>query len=286
MLPDFILGGIMKSGTTLLHNLLCNHPQIKMLERDMNYSFFDDDRVFSKGFDWYQQLFTTLEATRCDQSIIIGQTSADCAFNPQAITRIMKVLPHTKLIFVLRHPIERAYSLYWHQYSNGREHYRFEKAIALESKRIKKSYHHFKHYSYLERSRYKRQFDEVSSLVPPENILLLPFKALTNQTLPTVNRILHFLNVASISNLEELSYITLPRNSARIPNNHAVVVASAYLQKLGLTSVGRRLINWFKIEQRPPAMSPITRKKLEIELAEDIAFFESVNDEFISSLNS
>ncbi|WP_163381060.1 sulfotransferase family protein [Cyclobacterium sp. SYSU L10401] len=282
-LPDFIIGGVQKSGTTLLHSLLLNHPQVKMLDRNMDYSYFDDDRLFTKGFDWYRQLFAPLEATWTADSII-GQTSADCAFNPQAVPRILEVMPKTKLIFVLRHPIERTYSLYWHQYSMAREHYRFEKAIALEPDRIKKSYHNFKHYSYLGRSRYKRQFDKILSLVPPEKMILLPFDALTKQTLPTVNRIFEFLGVSPVFNLEELNYSTLPRNSARIPTNHTAVIASSYLQKLGFLSVGRRLVNSFRVEQRPPAMNPNTKKLLEEELAEDIAFFESVKSEFTASL--
>jgi hypothetical protein len=285
MLPHFILGGIMKSGTTLLHNLLGAHPQISLLERNMNYSFFDDDRVFSRGFDWYQQLFSHLQSANSD-NILVGQTSADCAFNPQSVSRIMAAIPNVKLIFVLRHPIDRAYSLYWHQYGMGREYYRFEKAIALEPRRIKKSYYNFKHYSYMERSRYRMQFDDILSLVPSENILLLPFDSLIQQTLPTVNKVLEFLKVSLISDIEELNFSKQPRNSAKFATNWSIVLASAYLQKLGFTSSGRRLINFFKIEQRPPAMPTDCRRFLEEELKEDIEFFEALKHSFNISLLS
>ena len=279
MAPDFILGGIMKSGTTLLHNLLRNHPQILMLDRKMSYSYFDDDRVFVNGFDWYQELFTPLKAKRTAGKVI-GQTSADCAFNPQAVARIMNVLPNIKLIFVLRHPIDRSYSLYWHQYRSAKEYYNFEKAISLESERIKKNYHNFKHFSYLERSRYKRQFDNIFSLVPNENILLLPFEALTKNTLATINHCFEFLGVEPVSNLEDLNFDLIPRNSAHVPISHTVVVVSAYLQKLGLKRVGRRLINMLRVEQRPPAMSLTTRQLLEKELEEDIDFYEAIVKEY------
>lgn len=282
--PDFILGGVQKSGTTLLHNILFNHPQIAMLDRNMQYAYFDNDRVFTRGMDWYLKLFSSLESAKNTGSII-GQTSADCAFNSQAVKRIMEVLPNIKLIFVLRHPIDRAYSLYWHQYSMAREHYRFEKAIRIEPNRIRKSDYNLRQFSYMERSRYKKQFDRILGLVPQKNIILLPFDALTTQPLSTVNRIFDFLEVATISNLEELKFSTLPRNSARIPSNHTVAVVAAYIKKLGLTSIGRRLLNMFRVEQRPPKMSIAMSQLLQSELAEDIAFFETMKSEFIASLN-
>lgn len=264
----------MKSGTTFLHNLLLNHPEVKIIERNMDYAYFDDDRIYKKGKKWYLSLFDDVKKYQDDY--IIGQTSADCAFNPGSIDRILEHNPNIKLIFVLRHPIDRAYSLYWHQYSMGREYRTFEKAINKEPELIKKSYHNFKHYSYLERSKYKSQFETILNKIDSDNILFLDFVKLTKDTLNEINKALNFLNISEVNNIEELHFSKLPKNSARIPSNHFIVQLSAVLQNLKMEGLGRRLVNMFRVEKRPPKLDPIIRDRLEKELEEDIKFYNNI----------
>jgi hypothetical protein len=283
MLPNFIIGGVQKSGTTFLTSLLINHPEIKIIKRDMDHAYFDDDRIYPKGKDWYANLFN--EVREFENDHIIGQTSADCAFNPESVDRILKHNPDAKLIFVLRHPVDRAYSLYWHQYGMGREFRTFENAIKKEPKLIKKSYHHLKNYSYVERSRYKLQFEEILKKVPPENLLLLDFVSLTKNTKKSVNAIFSFLNVFLIKDLEELNYSKLPRNKTKIPSSRFVVQVSAALQNIGLVGVGRRLSNFFREDKKPPKMNAQFRFFLEKELAEDIAFYNEITQEFNKQIN-
>lgn len=283
MLPEFIIGGVMKSGTTFLHNLLMHHPEIKIIPRNMNHAYFDDDRIYIRGEAWYTSLFDHVK--NFENKFVIGQTSADCAFNPNSIERILKHNKNTKLIFVLRHPVDRAYSLYWHQYSMGREFRRFEEALKTEPELIKKSYYNFKNYSYIERSRYKKQFEKIIRKIPEENLLLIDFVSLTKQTKKTINAVLNFLNISEITDLEKLNYSTLPRNSAKIPSNHFVVQISAGLQRFGLRSLGRRLVSLFRQEIKPPKMNIDLRLKLEKELAEDINFYKQVETNFNKQIN-
>lgn len=278
MKPKFIIGGIMKSGTTFLTSLLINHPEIHIIKRDMSYAYFDDDRVFKNGEKWYKSLFK--ETEDLDSKIVVGQTSADCAFNPESVKRIMDFNPNTKLIFVLRHPVDRTYSLYWHQYGMGREFRRFEQAIKKEPELIKKSYYNFKNYSYLERSRYKNQFDKILQLVPKENLLLLDFESLVKEPKDSINLVLDFLGISRVKNIEDLNYSKLPRNPALIPTSHFVVQVSAALQRMGLVSVGRRLVNLFREEVRPPKMNTVIRARLTKELDGDIKFYENVRNKF------
>jgi len=283
MLPNFIIGGIMKSGTTFLHNLLMNHPEIKIIKRNMDHAYFDDDRIFPMGEKWYLDLFN--EVKDLQEDYVIGQTSADCAFNPGSIDRILAHNPDIKLIFVLRHPVDRAYSLYWHQYGMGREFRRFEEAIKKEPELIQKSYYNFKNYSYLERSRYQKQFEEILSKVPKQNLLLIDFVSLTKETKKTANAVLNFLNISEIEDIEDLNYSKLPRNPAKIPSSHFVVQLSAGLQRLGFRSLGRSLVNCFRQEIKPTKMSPDLRIKLEKELIEDINFYKQVEDNFRKQIN-
>uniref|UniRef100_UPI00404A3B22 sulfotransferase family protein n=1 Tax=Flavobacterium sp. TaxID=239 RepID=UPI00404A3B22 len=285
MKPDFILGGAMKSGTTFLHNLLQKHAQLKVLDRKMDYAYFDDDRIYVRGKDWYLKLFDNLNPDKGEQKLL-GQTSADCNFNPKAVERILNHNPNMKLIFVLRHPIERTYSLYWHQYSMGREYRSFENALKNEKIILSKTYHNFKHYSFLERSRYKSQFDKINKLVKPENLLILDFDSLTKNTLPTLNCVFDFLDVKTINSLDEVSFITIPKNASTTPKYSLIVFCSYVLQKIGLLSLGRRLVYKFNKNIKPPKMSKETRLNLEIELKEDIDFFEKIKIDFRNKLNS
>lgn len=277
MRPDFLIAGVMKSGTTFLDGLIRNHHSIKMLERNLNYSFFDDDRIYRRGIEWYENLFKHLKV---DKGAILGQTSADCYFNEGSIERIREHLPDIKLIFVLRDPIERAYSLYWHQYGMGREYRSFEDALQRESEVIWKSYYNYKMFSYIERSRYKSQFEKVFDLFDEKKVLLLPFNSLIGNTLMTINKVFDFLSVDRVENLDELDFRSIPRNPARIPRHSQIVHLSYYLQKMGMTSLGRRLVNLDKITARPPRMKSSTRISLEKKLAEDILFFRSVEEQF------
>jgi hypothetical protein len=279
MIPNFILGGAMKSGTTFLHSLLNNHDQIRIIDRNMDHAYFDDDRIYFRGKDWYLSLFDGV-IQDMDQGKIIGQTSADCNFNPGSVKRILDHNPNIKLIFVLRHPIERTYSLYWHQYGMGREFRNFEKAIKIEKQVITQSYYNFKNYSYLERSRYNKQFEEIIKLMPVENLLILDFESLVKDTLSTMNIVLKFLGVNQIASIEQLNLDNIGRNPARIPTNHAIVLLSSGLQKLGFLRLGRKIINMFRKEMKPPKMKEETFKRLEMELKNDIEFFFKVKNDF------
>lgn len=278
MKPNFIIGGVQKSGTTFLTNLLNSHPEIHIIKRNMAHAYFDDDRVFKNGEQWYKSLF--IETEKLEKNVVIGQTSADCAFNPNSIKRIMDFNPRTKLIFILRHPVDRAYSLYWFLYGMGVEFRSFEQAIKKEAELTSKSYHNLKTYSYLGRGRYKAQFDPILKLVPNENLLLLDFESLVINSLESINVILDFLGVDKVHDVEQLNLSNSPKNPSFVPTSHLIVQLSAVLQHIGLKSLGKRLIGLFRKEIRPPKMNMETRARLSNELNEDIKFYEDVRSQF------
>jgi hypothetical protein len=277
MKPSFIIAGIMKSGTTYLDALVRTHPQVYLPTRSMEYSFFDNDNVFKKGFQWYESIFIPPSA-----ELVVGQTSADCAFNPGTIDRIKSLLPNVKLIFVVRDPIQRSYSLYWHQVMMGREYLSFERAIELEPKRIKKNYYNLKMYSYLLRSKYKTQFDKIYSVFDKDQILIIPFEQLIKNELYYLNKVFDFIGVDRIEKLEQLPLDKVSKNQARVPRSMSYVRVSAFLQRIGLVRVGRFFLNRFLINERPPKLNKDTELYLIDSFKEDIEFHKSIFD---SSLN-
>lgn len=107
--PAFIIIGAMKSGTTTLHAYLKRHPRIFFAEQK-EPGYFGEDNKYAKGQDWYMGLF---HGAREEQ--VCGEASASCTRlleHPNAAPRMARLLPNARLIYVMRHPVERAYSHY------------------------------------------------------------------------------------------------------------------------------------------------------------------------------
>jgi len=108
-LPDFLIIGAAKSATTTLYAYLVEHPQIYMsTEKEPN--FFGADIRYHRGLESYSKLFATAE----DEQLCGEATTAYTKFPeyPNTAKRIHLAIPDVKLIYILRNPIDRAYSYY------------------------------------------------------------------------------------------------------------------------------------------------------------------------------
>jgi len=111
-LPNFLICGAQKAGTTALYNYLKQHPDVFM-SRPKETWFFDV--YYNKGLEWFAQHFEAY-----DDEDAIGEATARTMSAPEAPSRIATHLPEAKLIFVLRNPIERAYSQFYFYISTGK----------------------------------------------------------------------------------------------------------------------------------------------------------------------
>ena len=116
LLPDFLIIGTQRGGTTSLHRYLDAHPCVgPAANKDLH--FFD--RRYHKGLAWYQGHFPTfIEKYYAEhlrgRAFVTGEASPSYLFHPFAPKRVAKAMPHVKLIVLLRNPIDRAYSQYHH----------------------------------------------------------------------------------------------------------------------------------------------------------------------------
>lgn len=176
-LPDFIIIGGMKCGTSSLYHALRHHGDIlPAAHKEVHY--FDYPTNYRHGPSWYRAHFP-VRATR-----LSGEASPYYSYHPLVPGRMAALLPRVKLIVLLRNPIDRAYSHYQHNRRLGFEHTAtFEEAIALEAERLDgererivrdPTYysHHHQHSSYLDRGdyvsilmRWRRHFDERQMLI-------------------------------------------------------------------------------------------------------------------------
>lgn len=111
-LPDFIIIGAAKSGTSTLTDYFRLHPRI-CVSRIKEPEFFAVDATFARGLDWYHELFA---GARDDQLCCEASTGyTRWPQYPKAAERIAQAVPHAKLIYLMRHPIDRSYSHYVHR---------------------------------------------------------------------------------------------------------------------------------------------------------------------------
>lgn len=138
MLPDFVIIGAMKCGTTSLYRHLEQHPQIAPARRKEVHYF---DWYYGKGEPWYRGQFPL--ASRASKSddpvrrVITGEASPYYLFHPHAPGRLKQLLPEARLIVLLRNPVDRAWSHYHHVQKRNGENLSFEKALDAEQERLK-----------------------------------------------------------------------------------------------------------------------------------------------------
>jgi hypothetical protein len=121
MLPNFLIVGGPRCGTTYLHQCLAEHPDIYMagLSYSGDINFFNPGsgisaiRYYDRGMAWYESLF---DGRRCETAV--GEKSAHYFADPEVPARIFEHIPEAKLIVAIRNPVERAYSDFW--YSRGK----------------------------------------------------------------------------------------------------------------------------------------------------------------------
>jgi len=130
-LPDFIILGAQKSGTTSLIRYLGQHPRITTSYKKEVHYF---DRHFRRGVNWYRSNFPPIRFRT--PKLLVGETSPYYLFHPHVPRRIHELLPDAKLIVSLRDPTSRAISHFHHETSGGREPLPLGEVLDAESGRI------------------------------------------------------------------------------------------------------------------------------------------------------
>lgn len=201
-LPDAMIIGAMKCGTSSLHNYLAQHPQvIPPLRKEVH--FFDMN--YGRGESWYRANFG-----RAGEPGLNFESSPYYLYHPLAPERASRLVPQARLIVLVRDPVRRAYSHYWHERDKGREKLSFEDAVAAEPDRlgidaerlargeIERSAAH-QHFSYLGRGRYAEQIERWLRFYPRERLLCLRFEDLAADPLAVLNQSLACLGLPAMA---------------------------------------------------------------------------------------
>jgi hypothetical protein len=209
VVPDFLLVGTQRGGTTTLYHYLVRHPQIlgAVLDKEVHYFDLHADR----GLSWYRARFPTARyrsaVRRRAGAALVGEATPYYLFHPGVPGRVARALPHALGVAMLRDPVERAWSHYRHEVDLGYETLSFEDAIACEDERLAGeaerltddpaavSFEH-QHHSYLSRGRYAEQLERWFSAVGRERVHVLKSEAFFTEPGPEFIRLLDFLGVS------------------------------------------------------------------------------------------
>ena len=206
ILPNFIVIGAMRAGTTTLYHHLRNHPDIGM-SRTKETDFFVTAMNYPLGFDWYHRQFTPGYS-------VYGEVSPNYAKHDlwKGVPELIKqAAPEVRLIFIARDPVDRFVSHYLHSWHVGHTSVRPEHLLGSGNGQ-----------HMLETSRYAAQLRIYLDHFPRNRILILDFDELRTDAQSAVNRATDFWTWAGIPSPGSRSATTrtpspdCPRRAARL----------------------------------------------------------------------
>lgn len=191
-LPDFLVVGAQKAGTTTLHELLVAHPQVAM-SRHKECNVLTRAEATRLGYRAYFPYRSRLRRAAVRR---VGEATPYYLVHPLAPQRAAAWLPGVRAVAVLRDPIERAWSHYRHSVRLGVERLDFVAALEAEAERVKlQDGEPFRRHSYATRGRYAEQLERWFSAIGRENMLVLGFGEVVRRPEVGLPKLAEFLGI-------------------------------------------------------------------------------------------
>lgn len=205
-LPDFIIIGAQKAGTSSLFYYLNQHPNLKPSWIKETHYFAGHNRwtgktlPYEEGIDWYRAQFPKLSDIGASDKVF--EASPYYLFHPDAPARIHELLPNVKLIMLLRDPVERAISQWFHNTRRGNEVLPMLQAFKMEKERMQQKYeiggYDTRGYglgAYKSRGLYHEQVMRYKKYFSDEQLLILKSEKFFMDPNETVQRVFSFVGV-------------------------------------------------------------------------------------------
>lgn len=278
-LPDFLVIGAMKAGTTSLYHYLAAHPQVFM-PRVKELDFFTEELSWRRGWAWYRRQFSDAGP----EARAVGEASTSYTKYPRyrgTAERIAQYLPKARLIYVVRDPLERIRSHYQHRVAIGEENRGIDEAVRADP-------------VYVDYCRYAMQIDKYLEHFDRSQLLLLTSENLRSRRRETMHEVFRFLGVdphERIGVLDEEYYRTTDRPAyGRVLGGARRMLKQRFPSSVGLwrgrflpPSLKRRLGRpvGTAVDLAGVTMSPATIDAIKRDLHEDVKMLRAhMGDDF------
>jgi len=292
-LPDFLLVGAPKAGTTALHAALARHPELFLTKvKEPKYYLCGDspppayrgpgDAHSNQEWIWQRQRYLDLFAGAGEDQLA-GESTPFYLYHRDARRRIAGDLPRAKLVAVLRDPVDRLYSNWMHLWADGLEPCRdVVEACEREPRRIDEGWAPFWHYRAL--GMYGRQLADLFEHFPHEQVLLVRYRSLVEDPHASLNRVCRFLGIAEdvVTDIPKGNSRPFVHPSLRTQLLGPVVRAGAsagqFLPPKAWRIASRPLVGQLHQRGNParPRLTPEQGEALRQPFLEDIALLEEI----------
>ncbi len=225
-MPNFLIVGAAKSGTTALHEYLQQHPQVYMTpSKETNFFAFEGEVVDfnGPGDDGIQSFSLTAletyqgEFKQVTNELALGEACPSYLYLPKAAKTIKKYIPDSRLIVILRNPVERAYANFLHLVRDNREpHNDFMLALKDEANRIKNNWEWFWHY--IQVGYYGEQLQRYYEIFSPSQIKVCLYEDLQEKPVELIQDICRFVKIDDTF----VPNMALRPNQSGVPKNKAI----------------------------------------------------------------
>jgi hypothetical protein len=201
VLPDYVIIGTNRCGTTSLHAYLRAHPSV-LGSRRKEVRYFD--LHYRRGRGWYRSWFPTekraREVERSTGRVVIGEASPEYLSHPEAPGRLSRDLPEARLIALFRNPVDRALSHWRFRHRKGTDPLPAEKAMEAafaieEGREVPRSDSEREREWYLSWGRYAQHLEAWLERIPSERLLLLRSEDLYADPVRILHRAQDFLDL-------------------------------------------------------------------------------------------
>lgn len=208
VLPDFLIIGAQKAGTTSLFRYLESHPSV-VAPRNKELHFFDSSapRPLWQYRLQFPELATMEHHSSPSRPAVTGEASPSYLYLPDVPPRVASAIPDARLIAVLREPVERAWSHWRMQRARGEEPLDLAAALDAEDQRLAAAWqrgdlHAVQRCSYGSRGLYADQLARWFDAFPREQVLVIDSDDLFDEPEQTYNTVLEFLDLPPITGVE------------------------------------------------------------------------------------
>jgi Sulfotransferase domain len=238
-LPNLIIIGAQKCGTSVLHYYLGLHPEVTM-SKPKELNFFIEERNWPRGVDWYKSQFDADARVR-------GEASPNYTAFPQhdgVPKRMASVVPDAKLIYMVRDPLERIAAHWVHNYAKRREKGTLAETLVHPNT------------SYVTRSKYAMQLERFLEHYPKEQVLVFQQSELRHRRMETLRQVFEFIGVDP-----DFNHPRFEQERHQTSGKTRATRLAVRLEKMGRSRRGRMFPAnfWLLLDDRLPLRRAIKR---------------------------